>query len=437
MQIIFIISIVFGVLAVWTGSACAELEMGGTLAVDVYHYSQDKEGYGAGRTTGRGTPGTGGYAGVNDAHPTMEEDRRLTFIDFNKASVFWMKWTSAKGVGILISPYLKGDATQSLGTGSLNVGIALAYGWWDVTPSFRLAVGKGENDVFSPYDPYTSLGYDGVSKCMGVGYGNIVSKYQNGVVLTYNVNDRIKTNLGFMESRLTDPNNVNYTSMNPELKAEPGAYVDNSTQIPKIEFSVPMTFGQTEIVPSGMWIKQTFDNIAIGADDSITAWGVSLAAKKTIGALTIKGEIQHGQNWYNASKLAVSTPYPFKSEYAAILGFAMSAKADASGKIYDSDNTAFWCQVSYRLRQWLIPLLIYGQQTVKRDIPSQESDIRTQMYGVSCPIFFSHNFSVAPELMVYDSGDGNTFVSAYAPGNSEVYDCGKEILAGAQFRFFF
>jgi hypothetical protein len=225
--------------------------------------------------------------------------------------------------------------------------------------------------------------------------------------------------------------------MNPGLKPNaPGAYVDNTTLLPKIEASGELTFGKMTLIPNAMWLRQTFDNIAEGADDTIVAWGLGLSARVIFGKLTIKGELQKGQNWYNASKTAVATPYPFKSEYIGPLAFAMSAKADARGKLYDSDNLSFWGQATYRIGRFL-PTVIYGQMLIKRDIPGQEADIRTQMYGVNCPIILNRHFYLIPEVMIYDSGGSNRFVSAYAPASSQYYDCGRELLAGMQFRFVF
>lgn len=247
----------------------------------------------------------------------------------------------------------------------------------------------------------------------------------------------ISANLAFLESRLTDPNNTNYTSMNPGFKKNvTGAYVDNVTKIPRIEASIPLTFGKVKVIPSAMWMKQTFDNVAGGADDSITSWGASLGGEVVIGALTLKGEAQTGQNWFNATKVGVSTCYPFKSEYVGPIAFAMSAKADAAGKIYDSDNTAFWGQATIRIGRFL-PTAIYGRMLIDRDIPGLEANIRTQMYGVNCPIILTSNLILIPEIMIYDGGGSNKFVSAYAPASSQIYDCGKELLAGVQFRFLF
>ncbi len=427
-----------------SGMAFAAVDLGGSVAMDLYYYKQDKAGFGGGRVSGSGTPTTGGFAGINDQWQTVEEDRSATFLDFSKTSTIWLRWTNEGGSGLFILPVLAGDANQPSGTAALNVAFVMAFGWWRITPEFTLSIGKGTPDVFSPLDPETQMGYDAVGKVTGLGYGNINAKYQNGIKLKYTLGRHVTLNLGLYESRLTDPNNASYTSVGPYLnfkKSSPQAVVDNVSKLPKMEISAPLTFGKTKIIPSAMYLLQTFDNIADGADDTITSYGVSLAGETEWRIVIVRGEVNYGQNWLNASKINVATSIPFKSEYVPALAFAQSAMADAGGKIHNSENFAFWLQGGLKLGRFK-PSLIYGYQSTRRDTPTREADIHTQMYGLVCPITITANLSVTPEIMVYDNGNGNRFFHLYRAGAtgyplSDVYDCGKEILAGAQIRWKF
>lgn len=443
-KIVSIISLVVLLTVMSAAGALAAFDAGGSVAMDMYYYKQDKAGFGGGRTAGTGTPCTGGFAGINNSWQTVEDDRKATFIDFSRTSTLWFRWMNEGGSGLFVLPVLGGDANQASGTGQLNIGFVQAFGWWKVTPEFTIAVGKGTPDIFSPLDPGTQMGYDAVGKVTGLGYGNINSKYQNGVKLTYTFGSRVAVNLGIFESRLTDPNNSNYTAVGPFIgfkKSSTKAIVDNVTVLPKFDISVPVTFGKTKIIPSAMYLRQSFDNVAPGADDKITTYGLSLAGETELSIFRLRGELNYGQNWMNAAKVNVSTSFPFKSEYLPHLGYAQSAMADANGMIHDSKDLAFWLQAGLLLGRFK-PSVIYGYQTAKRDIPGKEANVKTQMYGIVCPIEITKNLTVTPEVMIYDNGGNNDFVHLYRAGatgyvKSDNYDCGKELMAGVQVRWTF
>lgn len=426
--------------------AWAAFEAGGSVAVDFMYYSQDKEGFGGDKGVARkgGTPTTAGYAGLNDDWTTVEKDRSATFVDFSKTSFLWFRWTTKTNDGLYVVPVLAGDARQATGTSSLTVAFVSAYGWYRVTPALTIFLGKGMPDIFSPYDPATYVGYDSIGKVTGLGYGNINSKYQNGLTIKYLFSPKVSLDFGFFESRLVDPNNSEYTSFGPYIgfsKDSADAKVDNVSTLPKVELSLPLMFGRTKIVPSAMYLQQKFDNIAPDADDTITTYGVSLATEINIGNFQFMGEYNYGQNWYDAAKLNVNTSYPFKSEYVAALGWAQSAAGASDGKLYDAECMAYWLQGSFKLGRFK-PTLIYGNQTAKRDIPTQEVDVETQMYGVNCPIEITKHLKITPEFMIYDNGDSNKFLhfgrlQATGYSTSDVYDCGQETVIAIETRWRF
>lgn len=425
----------------------AAFDAGGSVAVDYFYYAQDKAGFGGGRAQDMATPTTGGYAGINEDWPTVEEDRSATFFSFSKTSFLWFRWTSEANLGLMVQPVLAGDAAEGTGTNSLKVAFVSAFGWYRITPKLTLYAGKGAPDIFSPLDPTTYLGYDAVGKVTGLGYGNINSKYQNGIQVKYTFGTSVTLNFGLYESRFMDPNNENFTSFAHYIgfkKSSPDAIVDNVTKLPKIELSVPLQWGGTRIISSAMYLRQEFDNIAEGADDTITTYGVALGAETGLGIFKFKCEINYGQNWYNATKINVNTSYPFKSEYVPALGWAQSAAGallGTDGKLYDSTDMAFWLQAGVKLGRFE-PTIFYGRQTAKRDIPTQEVDVTTQMYGLNCPIQITKQLKLTPEIMIYDNGDSNRFLHPIRASeafyfNSDVYDCGKEVLIGTQLRWTF
>lgn len=417
--------------------AWATVDIGGYVCVDAYYYQQDKEGFAASST--RATPGSGGVAGLREGMTTDEEDREQIYFDLNRSSHLRFNWTNDEGIGMFMTPYMHGDPRQSGGDAGFKVGISNAVGWWDITPNFRLIAGKGGYEtIFSDFSPNTTMGYDGVAKVIGYGYGNIGSSFQNGIRFTYKLSPRFSVKLGLLESRLTDngspdpiPDAYPYHSK-PLLIAQPGTVADNSTVLPKFELAAPMFFrfggvGMT-LLPSGMYMKQTFDNIAPGADDGIVSYGLSLGGTVQISKFQLKTEVNYGQNLYNAGRSGVATTYPFKSEYATSIGYIQSARADAAGKVHDAETAAGWVEVNFKLGKFQ-PALYYGRQEVERKMPSADSEATAQFYGFNCNISLPKNFIITPEIMIYDNGDGKLMGGEYK--------FGQELLAGTQLRWIF
>lgn len=429
------------------GTALAAVDIGGYIAFDLYYYQQDKEGFAfvpPGSEADRTTPGSGGLAGFPEGYTSDEADRESLYFDLNHSSHIRFRWTSENGVGIFMSPYMHGDPSQSGDAGNkygFKVGIANAVGWWDITGKLRLIAGKGGYEtIFSDYSPGTTMGYDGIGKVLGYGYGNIGSSFQNGVRFTYKFTNNFQAKLGLLESRLTSnelPAPIPYLTYVPYhpyplLPAQPGTVVDNNTILPKIEIALPVSFkigsALLNISPSGMYLKQTFDNVAAGADDSITSYGLSLGASVKVKAFQLKTEINYGQNLYNAGRIGVATTYPFKSEYAPSIGYIQAARADATGKIQDSELIAGWVEVNYQIGKFK-PALYYGRAEVSRDLPNADNEATTQFYGFNCSIQLINHFYLVPEAMVYDNGDGKLMGTNY--------DFGKELVVGTQLKWLF
>lgn len=458
--------------AVMAGPAFATVDIGGYLCFDLYYYQQDVEGFAY--DSGRTTPGSGGLSGFPDGYTTLEDDRHATYFDLNHSTSIRFSWTSDNGVGLYITPYMQGDPSQS-GKDSntydsakhgFKVGIANAVGWWDITSQLRIIAGKGGYEtIFSDYSPGTTMGYDGVGKVIGYGYGNIGSSFQNGVRFTYKINKNFQVKLGLLESRLTAdvlPPDDFVDALPPYLQTpegsriafglfpyhpypllltEPGTRADNNTVLPKFEVAVPISFkvgpALVNLSPNGMYLQQTFDNIADGADDTITSYGLSLGASVKIKAFELKTEINYGQNLYNAGRTGVATTYPFKAEYAPTIGYIQSARTDANGKIHDSELLAGWVEVNYKIGKFK-PALFYGRQEVSRDMPASpyapglanlNSEATTQFYGFNCSINLTNHFYLVPEIMIYDNGDGMLL--------GQHYSFGKELMAGTQFKWLF
>lgn len=424
-------------------AAWAAVDINGAVYFDAYYYHQDKEGFARpGWTTSslQTTPGSGGLGGIPVGATAAAEDRNQTFFDLNHSTHLRFHWTNTEGsLGAVLSIYMNGDPAQSSSTDAgFKVGTSVAYLYYNINKNLRLQAGKGGADsVWSPLSPSTLMGYDGVAKVTGLGYGNVSGTYANNVRLTYRVNNNVTLNFSLSDPRMTADEDAGFGRVT-------GTTVENVTKIPKLEFSAPLTFRKAglRVIPSFFYLKSEFSNVEDGGEDSIVSYGASLGASFERAGLKLRAEYNYGQNFWNAARSGIYTNYPFKYEYIAggLRGVTAAKYSTIDKKVYDSKTQAFWMQAGYTMGI-VTPTLFYGRNDSERDMPSGalgqgDAEFTTQMYGINVPIAIKKNFFIVPEFMVYDNGDDNKIVSSSATSPS-IYDFGKEWLAGVQFRLFF
>ncbi len=428
----------------------AALDIKGQVFFDTYYYHQDAQGFsrpGYSVVPNMKTqPGSGGIAGIPAGTTTQAEDRNQTYLELNHATALRFHWTNEQGLGAFIATYMNAEPTQALGTDAgFKVGVSTAFLYYDIIKDLRLTVGRGGfTQVFSPYDPSTLMGYDGVCKVQGLGFGNINSKYQNSIRLTYKLPMIATLDLALLDPKMTGDTEV--AAGGPGFVPVAGTAIDNNSRIPKVELAVPLAIGGkwgfVQVTPSAMYLKQQFNNVASG-DDSVTSYGLSMGANAKIFGVKVMAEYNYGQNLWNAGKPGQATVYAFKYEY--ITGGMRSAMGGRifNGQMYDAKTHAFWIQAGYDILNRVEPTLFYGRHNTKRDMPDApspspltgvpaygNSDYTTQMYGANVLIKIRPNFHVVPEFMMYDSGSSGRI-------NGTDYDFGKEWLAGVQWRLYF
>lgn len=438
MKKLFYLSIVISsVIIASSFPAEAVVEISGRVFVDSYFYHQDKEGYGReGYPVTKTQPGSGGIGGIAEGGTTAAEDRNQGYLDLNHATHLRFHWKNEEGLGALSVAYMNADPAQSVNTDpGFNVGVSIAVLYFYLSKQFRVTAGKGgATQVFSPFDPETYMGYDGVCKVEALGYGNINSKYQNNIRLTYHFIPEAALDFAFLMPRLTADSE---TMGGAGFVAEEGTDLENVSTLPKVELGIPITlesnWAKLKFTPSAMYLKQEFANVA-SKDDSITSYGLSAGASMEVGGLELTAEFNHGQNLFNAARVGEATVYPFK--YELIVGGlrgVMSARV-YDGEIYDSTTNAGWVQLGYNIADRVKPTLFYGMNNTTRDMPTAEgygnSDFTTRMYGVNLPITLTENLKMVPEYMVYDNGDSNEI-------NGTTYDFGQEWLAGLELQLSF
>ncbi|MBN1663454.1 MAG: hypothetical protein JW943_07630 [Deltaproteobacteria bacterium] len=389
------------------------LDMGVKLLVDAYYYKQDKEGMAR-------TVGATRSAGLKKGTTTLEEDLTQTYLTVNSRSALYITWNDKDKIGFSVVSNLDGE--------NYNMGVLFAYGFWSITPNFRIQTGKGTT-LFSDLEPTTTLGclgkgtavIDSLNKMYGVGYGNYFSGYNTYFRAEYRLGD-----IGYLKAGIVDPRVITSTAPAFFNGQNNGAAVDNSTKIPRFELSVPLRFGPVGLYPSGFWQKQSFNNVKAGWDDSVTSYGLSLGAKADFRSVFFMAEVNYGENWANTK----DQTYPLKNpDYLTFGSQVSSAKVDSTGKVQNSKALGWWMQAGLNLGK-ASPSIILGRQEYSREYDHVKDEMKTMMYGITCPIDITKGFRIVPEVMIYENGSSNKIAGAE-------YDFGKELLAGMQFEFTF
>jgi len=387
------------------------LDIGLKLLVDSYYYKQDKEGMARTVSGARS-------AGLQKGTTTLEEDLTQYYLTINSRSALYVTWNDRDKIGFSVVTNLDGE--------NYNLGVLFAYGFWSITPNFRIQTGKGTT-LFSDLEPTTTMGcigkgavYDSLNKMYGVGYGNYFSGYNTYFRVEYRLGD-----IGHLKAGIVDPRVM--TSPASFFNGQNnGAAVDNSTKIPRFELSVPLRFGQVGVYPGVFWQKQTFNNVKAGWDNSVTSYGLSLGMKADFKPIFFMAEVNYGENWANTK----DQTYPLKSpDYTTFGSQVAGAKVDSAGKVQNSKALGWWLQAGMNLGK-ISPSIIFGRQEYSREADAKKDEMKTMMYGMTCPIDIMKGIRIIPEIMIYDNGSSNKIAGVE-------YDFGKELLAGMQFEFTF
>ena len=364
-------------LVAFTVPAMAKTYIGGIAFMQVYYYDQE-------RTT--------------DLYPRAEDDFSAVYWDLMGVSRFKVRLTNEDNVGLYFEVGADNDRAANN-----NIWLRHLYGWWDITPNFRLLAGQ-TSLPFSVLAPYTILGYDFAGKVIGIGYGNYDAGRVPQVRFQWKLND-----MGFVRLAFIDPKSVG-----SPFNTEPGAISsDNDTKFPRIDLGVPLYFGAVKIYPSVFYQRQTFDDVVSGSDDTITSWGAALGVKFGFGPLMVASEVTVGDNWAWSATGADGAVTPLV----------------IAGDVEDAEAVAWWVDVSFKLGK-ITPHLIYGNITSERDPSGTANDKETDrtMYGITAMIPLAKGFMIRPEIMIFDREDED--------GGKDV-DYGKETVAGLTFQIAF
>ena len=376
----------------------AKVKIGGIVFTDFYYL--DRNGANA------------EFNGVGDGPYTV------TTLQVPDITRLYATWTNEDNVGMYIELGIGQEDGEIDRNQSNGVNLRHAYGWWDVTPGFRLMAGKSTTP-FSPLNPSQLLGTrSGSLNIVGVGYGNFYSGRFAQIRGTYQFCKNARVALA-----LVDPNgSARYIGTNGPW-SDFGITTQNNTKIPRIDISLPVFFGPVSLYPSFMYQHRTVDaNGAAGGsvDNDLNSYIGSLGFKFGMGPLMLSGEGNWGRNWGNTRGL-IGNSVP------AIISSAMLDPFN--NQIDDADTYSYWFDLSYGFGA-VTPHVIFGEMSTRNKYLGLDLDAKSRMWGFSVPIDLSKGFRIRPEVMWYDDGELKV-------QNVGDLDMGKYAIYGVQFQVTF
>jgi hypothetical protein len=342
----------------------------------------------------------------------------VTTVQVPDITRLYATWTNEDNVGMYIELGMGQEDGEIDLNQSNDVTLRHAYGWWQVTPGFRLMAGKSTTP-FSPLNPSQLLGTrSGSLNIVGVGYGNFYSGRFAQLRGTYQFCKNAR-----MALALVDPNgSARYI----------GAYgpwsdfaiiAQNNTKIPRIDISLPFYVGPVYFYPSFMYQHRTVDIIGTGGgsvDNDLDSYIGSLGFRFGMGPVSFVGEGNWGKNWGNTRGL-IGNSLP------AIISSAMLDPF--TNRIDDADTYSYWFDLSYRFGV-ITPHLVFGEMSTSNKYLGFDLDSKSRMWGFSVPIDLAKGFRIRPEVMWYDDGE----LKIENVGN---LDNGKYAIYGVQFQVTF
>ncbi|MFH1058811.1 MAG: hypothetical protein V1797_09065 [Pseudomonadota bacterium] len=295
-----------------------------------------------------------------------------------------------------------------------------AYGWFQHGP-WRVVAGQDESWVGGlKHAPKQNLGTSQSGKLYLSDWGFLYSGRHSMVRLEWG-QGAWGACLGLVQpmAELTPSASGGLTTGSAALPAGVDLYAD----LPRVDLALDLRAGGLWLGPGAGWARYRLEGAGAG-EDSITTWVAVLPFKLTLGPLTAKGEVHHGQN----------TDYEWSGDILTGLRGLPRAVAflAADGKLSDTRQTGGFLTLEWKFAPKWELIGGYGVERLANDAwkdqagYAQDSYTR-QAFFAALPCQVTANFTIHPEFGYYDYGDRVQDGKAF----------GNEWLAGIQFRWIF
>lgn len=398
MKKLFILAFIFVCCFLFAMPSLAKVHVGGSVFLDAYYHRFDSDA-------------TQSYMGPGDFAPGTDDWQQLKIevpIDTN----IHANWVNDEGdVGMYIELSLGGA------NGDTSVILYKAYGWWQITPMFKLTVGQTDNS-FATLEPDQALGGASMHSDSD-GFGNIQDAGHPQIRLETKFNDMVTLMVSVLNPREGASWDWNYGTL-------PG---NEENVWPRIDAALLLNIGPVYIEPSMSWMKVKHDegSMNMGAATSYNVTAYALGVMYTVGPFTLSAEGAFGQNWYNG-----------QISYDALLSYPIGVSPagvqyDRELNFEDTEDAAFWIDAAFQIGPATIHAIYGYQETdIFMYLGSEEGELEyaRQMYGVSVPISVTNTFIIRPEFTVHDWGKAD--IPDFWP--QEDIPFGKEYIGGIQFQ---
>jgi len=307
------------------------------------------------------------------------------------------------------------------------------YAWidWHVNPNLYFRFGRQDQTFAGAYAPAQGMAWND-GHIIGLGYGNITAQSRDAVRAFIKFNDNVR-----MEIQLLDPNteSAGNTELNIPAQAGTGAANARESNVwPRFDLSVPIKVANFTIEPGFTYLKQNWDQVAAGNDDSYNVWGLTLGASAGFGPFSIMGEVTWGRNLGSN-----------QSHWGAANGQATTyLNTLGQTKIEDGETLAAFIQLGFDFGPFAIQGIIGycngqndGDPAISRD--AAEWDRTQMMYGLNFPIKVTKTFTITPQIWYYDlDSDAKVGGAAGSAARSGINtDFGTDLVIGMTFQLVF
>jgi hypothetical protein len=402
--------------------ALAEVKMGGMISAEQFYWD---------RSADRVNPQTKNIPQLRDDYSSVEFGMGQPWNRLNMQYI-----SDDKKIGGMIE--IRTGGQKSAGNSpAASAGVAgnqennftweFAYIDWHINPSFYLRIGR-QTQTFAITSPDQQMGHNHGHIVMA-NFGNVHGgTSRDGIRAYIKFNDNVR-----MEVQLLNPDSDGTT---PEFatvprptaaQGGPGGFALEENVIPRIDLSLPIKFANVMLEPSFTWLKQEYDQVGPGSDDSYDIWGIALGGKVAFGPFSITGEITYGENLGLGGYVG--------GGYYGARGIYTPTNAVGTTRFEDTEVLSWWVQLQFDFGPFALQGLVGyqseendGDPAVARD--GAEFDVARWAYGFQVPINIAKNFKMVPQIWFYDYDDDavlGTNTVANRPFNT---DLGEEWMIG-------
>jgi len=422
--------------------ALAEIKVEGMIQTDAYYWQQSKERVAGGIPKGNATAAQlaqddWSTTRINMGQPHNRIIVRYTGEDKVVNGYIQIRTGGSRGNGLIQS-----GANGGGGIGESNLSWEYAWIDWHINPNLYFRFGRQDQIFANAYAPNQGMGWnDGHIIGLG-GFGNMTGASRDGIRAFIKFNDNVRMEVGLYDANTetgTTWAGAQVTELTiPQDAALGGAASREGNVLPRFDISLPIKVANFTIEPGFTYLKQEYDQVFAGSDDSFNIWGLTLGMSAAFGPFSISGEITYGENLGSGN-------YVGSTAVGAARTYIPTTNNPTGNirKIEDGKSLMAWLMLGFDFGPFAIQGVIGmgdfsndGDPAIARDV--SEGEVTQWMYGLMFPIKVTKTFTITPNIFYYDyDSDALVGGAVGTAGRTWNTDLGSELMIGATFNLVF